>query len=628
MSTATSSLALNDKVRQYPFSSNRYQRLFNQKAEELGFDLRWTSDRHDPNSIEPDELQVGASTRESFDPGTTRQVRTVFESVEAERQELVRKSAAHNDRIPFRAPLEQLSPVEREAVQLIHDVVKPIINRIEARQNTPQADAQAAWMNKFGDTETEWMFTRFHRDQLAGPYMYEEKGSLFPCFPDTPEINGMIAPEISMAEFQKLASEVDVRSDLLRPTTMLSKKDGNFQSKPLALDPRFKEDHLALAKALDQVAQLHLEGQTLDSKVQTQLSAWAQYCRTGDPLDEAQAAQATIDAGESPGMLRVHLGPSESYWPDNTKFPYLVQAGVSDKALKSEMEDWKSTHARLEASLSDIPHYTPRPVKTRGGFADPVFMAVTGGYAESFYAREFKGLNYPNYPYAGVEGSNRFQLQESMAQVPGQARKMAAQLLDKVPNQLDSFLNMSTIFHESGHLLGPQRSHITPSGTPMGVVFGSHWGWAEEPKADLTVAEMISQRAQEGKISQADRRDFMECVATEILSYYSGKQGYKDGEATDHYYGFLLQIGYYLQTGAVTKVETPDGPRLHLDPDKIETASSELWRKLITFESLGQKEEFLAFGNGVIEAIPEEVDGMIMASHGDTRPYFIERTLV
>lgn len=69
----------------------------------------------------------------------------------------------------------------------------------------------------------------------------------------------------------------------------------------------------------------------------------------------------------------------------------------------------------------------------------------------------------------------------------------------------------------------------------------------------------------------------MECVATEILSYYSGKQGYKDGQATDHYYGFLLQIGYYLQTGAVTKVETPNGPRLHLDPDKIETASTELW---------------------------------------------------
>lgn len=622
-----SSLALNDKVRQYPYSSSRYQRLFNQKAEELGYGFRWKSDSHDPNSIEPDELQIGASTLENFDPVISRQVRAVFESVEAERVALVRQSAAHNDRIPFRAPLEQLTPVERKAVDLIHDVVKPIINRIEARQNTPQADAQAAWMKKFGDADTEWMFTRFHRDQLAGPYFYEEKGSLFPCFPDTPEINGMIAADISKAEFQKMASEVDGKSDQLRPSTVLFKKDGQIQSSPLALDPRFKEDHLALATALDQIANLRLDGQTLDPKLRAQMSAWAQYCRTGDAQDEARAAQATIDAGEAQGMLRVHLGPSESYWSDNTKFPYLLQAGVSDKALKSELEDWKSTHARLEASLSDIPNYTPRPVKTRGGFADPVFMAVTGGYAESFYAREFKGLNFPNYPYPNVEGSNRFQIQESMAPVPDQARKMAARLLDKVPDKLDHFLNMSTIFHESGHLLGPQRSHVTPSGTPMGVVFGSHWGWAEEPKADLTVAEMISSRAKEGKLSLGDKRDYMECVATEILSYYSGKQGYKDGQATDHYYGFLLQIGYYLQTGAVTKVQTPEGPRLHLDADKIETASTDLWRKLITFESLGQKEEFLAFGNAMIEAIPEDVDALIMASHGDTRPYFIQRRL-
>jgi hypothetical protein len=437
----------------------------------------------------------------------------------------------------------------------------------------------------------------------------------------------MIAPDISMAEFQHLATELDGRADELRPSTVLYKKDGKIASSPLATDPRFKDDHLALAGALDRIAALELEGQTLDPKLRVQLSAWAQYCRTGDPQDEARAAQATIDAGESPGTLRVHLGPSESYWPDNTKFPYLLQAGVSDKPLKAELEDWKTTHSRLEASLTDIPNYSPRPVKTRGGFADPVFLAVTGGYAESFYAREFKGLNYPNYPYPGVEGGNRFQIQESMAPVPEQARKMAAKLLDKVPNKLETFLSMSTIMHESGHLLGPQRSHITPSGAPLGVAFGTHWGWAEEPKADIALVEMISQRAQEGKVSADDKRDFMECAATEILSYYSGKQGYRDGQATDHYYGFLLQIGYYLQMGAISKVETSEGSRLHLDANKIEAASTALWKKLITFQSLGQKEQFLAFGNAVIEAIPDDVDAMILAAQGDSRPYFIERRL-
>jgi hypothetical protein len=47
------SVALNDAVRLYPFASARYQRVFNQKAEELGLDFRWQQDTVDFNSIEP-----------------------------------------------------------------------------------------------------------------------------------------------------------------------------------------------------------------------------------------------------------------------------------------------------------------------------------------------------------------------------------------------------------------------------------------------------------------------------------------------------------------------------------------------------------------------------------------------
>ena len=66
---------------------------------------------------------------------------------------------------------------------------------------------------------------------------------------------------------------------------------------------------------------------------------------------------------------------------------------------------------------------------------------------------------------------------------------------------------------------------------------------------------------------------------------------------------------------------------MHLDPDKIEQSSHDLWKKLITFEAAGAKDEFLKFGNSIIGAIPDDVDKMILESQGNARPYFIDRHL-
>lgn len=320
----------------------------------------------------------------------------------------------------------------------------------------------------------------------------------------------------------------------------------------------------------------------------------------------------------------MHLGPSESYWADNVKFPYDIQVGVRDERIQAEMQGSVQQFLEVEQSLADIPHYTPRPVKTRGGFADPIYQIFTGGFVESFYAREVKGVNFPNYPYAGVEGSNRFMLLEAMAPVASHAREIASRLLDRTPTKLDETETIYCAYHESGHLLGPQRSHVTPSGVPMGLVFGSDWGSCEEPKADLNVIEMIRLRAQDGTLTAQDRVAHLESATNILLSFYPGKKLFEDGKASDHYYGYLLQTGYLLQKGAITPVETQWGPRLHIDAEKVESASHELYRKLITFQSLGQRDDFLNFGKSVIESIPEGVDSMILEAQGNARPYYID----
>lgn len=201
------------------------------------------------------------------------------------------------------------------------------------------------------------------------------------------------------------------------------------------------------------------------------------------------------------------------------------------------------------------------------------------------------------------------------------AREIAGRLLDKVPDKLEETENMYCAYHESGHLLGPQRSHITPSGIPMGLVFGSDWGSAEEPKADLNVIEMIARRAQDGTLTQAEKRTHLEAATNILLSFYPGKRLFEEGKASDHYYGYLLQTGYLLQQGAIQPLENG---RLHIDAERVQSASHELYRKLITFQSLGQRDEFLAFGRSVIGSIPDSVDAQILKAQGEYRPYFID----
>jgi len=156
--------------------------------------------------LEPEEVTVGGNLCKDFDAETSRKIHNILEGVEKERKELVAHSVAYHEHIPFRAPLERLQPVEREVVRLLQERVKPILNHIEALQCQPQADAQREWMKKHGDDNCQGLFQRFHRDQMAGPWAYDERASLIPTFPDLPAMNGMISPDISLDEFKALAA--------------------------------------------------------------------------------------------------------------------------------------------------------------------------------------------------------------------------------------------------------------------------------------------------------------------------------------------------------------------------------------------------------------------------------------
>lgn len=607
--------------------SQRFMAEFNRVG--AAFGLSW-QDQTNPLVVDSFELTIapefrgkygltGDSNPKLFTPALRADVETILRQVETERQAQVKEGQESVDWIKYQAPLHFLRPVEQVAVRLIHGELEPLISQISARQFTPDAPALAAYMAQNGGALEKEIFAMALRDSCSGKQadVTGSTCSLFPFFPDRPALNGMIRREdVNTAEtFSKWGATLASGSEELRPTTVL--EPGKVV--PLPLHPDYKEDHQAAALVLDKLAALQVNGEGLDPLLQQQFLAWAKFFRTGSAADEAAAVQATIDAGESESLLRVHLGPSESYWADNTKFPYLLQVGIVDPRLREKLTKGKKDFLMLEAALTGIPHYQPRELHTRGGFADPMYQPVTGGFVKSFMMVEVAGNNFPNYePYSeefGVTGSNRFIILEVLETQVAPLKEGLGRLLDEDVSDLDVRTGLIDLVvdHESGHLLGPQRGHVVPNGQKMGGVFGANWGHADEPKADLTRdAKAYLQRK---KLGPKARRDIvLVSFGFHLGSRYKGKKNFSP-TLFPHYFGHLVELGYFFKSGAVSLVTGKDGAqKIHVDCDKYLASAYDLWRTIIGFQAAGDVKGYLDFASEMAAQIPDEADQMILAA--------------
>lgn len=631
-------------------TSNRFRDRFNAVAKDMKIGLRWNEDLKEIYKVNVDELEVLADFQQKYglkgnhptqwNDALIKDTLAVLNEMERIRLSAVEKSALLHNRIPFRGNLESLTPAERKAVELFHDKVKPVLDRIEARQHDLNADILAQWMKKNGgDYYSHILFERFRKDNCAGYYgalVGEPTCSLFPFYPDQPMINGMIDAGITLEDFTKMGQSWSPTAEEGRPTTVLEKDGDKVKAIPLPLHPRFKADHQELAKSLDEIAALDI-----DPMLKDQMKKWAKFFRTGSAKDEALAVQATIDAGESKSNLRVHIGPSESYWDDNTKFPYLLQVGLKDPELSKKLEAGSKNFQVMETSLNDIPYYQARALSSRGGFADPIYQVVTGGFIESFPIREPLGNNFTNYSgYAefGVQGSNRFILMDGLLSAADQIKVAMTRVMDDeglAGWDARHYIIENVVGHESGHLLGPQRDHVTPNGQKMGAIFGAHWGRADEPKADLTALQQTRVEYEENRISWAETVSRLRgMVGMSFSNRYKGKAAFAAGVSDPkkllpaHYYGHMMEVGYYFKTGAFSLTTNQEGQkRIHVDYDKILKSSKELWRTIIAFQAAGDVKGFLEFGNSLPTYIPDAADKLIIDANKDLPMFFIERHL-
>ncbi len=623
-----------------PSTSKLLQQRFNDVAKELKVGLEWKDSATDPLQVNVEELTVDQSqwgkyavtqkTPTAYTPALRETVLKVLQTVEAQRLSRLSAAVENYEFFTVKVPVHLLTKVEQHAVELFAEKVKPLINKIEARQQRPDVAALQDYISLYGDPIAQQMMAHTpYNSCLGGANAFDPICSPVAYFPDKPLFNGMISSDITEEEFKNLNKTLPKDAEELRPTTVLEKHDGKIVAIPLPKHPAFVEDHLQLATELEAIAKLQEGKQHLDPALVKQLKAWATFFRTGTAKDEAIAAQATIDAGESKSLLRVHIGPSESYWKDNCKFPYLMQVGVKDPKIAATLSKNAKRFLAIEASLSTIPNYQPRKISTRGGFADAIYQAVIGGFMESFAVTAPAGNNFPNYAGYHAQGSNRFILLEAL--LSGRAGSVASKLSNEDTTKWDlqtSVLEQVTD-HESGHLLGPQRDHITPSGEKMGVVFGDDWGSADEPKADLipiVIARLLQQEPQTPEVA-ADIWRRVRAHFAFTLGKYPGKAAFATGQLHDHGFGKMLQAGYFLKEGAMTLVDTKDGKRLAIHDELWVKAGDALCRKIMAFEAAGDLKGFLAFAKEMVDAIPDEADKLIIEANKGNKWRFIKREL-
>ncbi len=566
-----------------------------------------------------------------LDETTAARVRHIVQEVETRRVALVKSSFFFNDWVTFCGDLTALNPDERATVRLVMHEVKPLIDQIEAlQQNGPAYHGLRQWMGQTGNADfyAQILWERFHRDTLAGAISRDPAGSLFPFFPDKPLINGMIDASFSLDEVKQLTD-----AGALRPTTVLEHQEDAVVATPLPLHATYRELHGRLSTWLTYIVARH--GQNLHPKFVAQLEAWAQFFKSGQIEDEARAVQATIDAGEDGGPLRLHIGPSEAYWPDQTKFPYLMALGLKDQTLAATLQDRQWTFQELEDSLAGVPGYTPRTLSPRGGFADPMRQLVTAGFLPTYQVTEPLGYNFPNVGYEGVEGQNRFVVMEGLEAQASGLKVVLGRILDEDVSAWDAQSNLVEFVcaHESGHAIGPLREFETPNGR-MGQVFGDHWGSGDEPLSDLIGAIQPAMLLAKGQISEEKYRDLIRAfLAFQIGPRYLGVEKFQAGTA-DHYYGHMIVWGKLLQAGAITVVETTQteksasgNRRLHLNYDLIPKVAGEMMREIATFQAAGDLAGFLAYGSELVKHISPEVDIVLINAGFGIKRSFIARHL-
>ncbi|MCP5463404.1 MAG: hypothetical protein H7A33_00075 [Deltaproteobacteria bacterium] len=618
--------------------SELFRQRFNEVSEELKYGLKWVSDDSNYLRVDLNEIEIAEGHKLTYlaygDKGDealsekllTKNIKAVLLEVESQRQKKVQESYESVEFSPRVVSLDDyveqgtINADEAMVIMIMQDEFVPLINEIYAWTQNSDHKQIADFIEQHGTDIEKQIHERTKEATCVGiPALVPgaDACNLVPYYPDKPPINGLIASGISLSEFSEMKAEQGVQADLSRPNTYVSKtQTGEVISRHLPKHPALLALHQQAADVLDKMA-----AYGIDPLVADQFKKWAIYFREGTNEAEEVAVQASIDAGSSERNLRVHFGPSESYWPDNTKYPYLLQVGIVDRKIKAQLLESADRFLQIEEGIGKLSAYDDRDLSLRGGFADPMVQVLTAGFVDSFPVPP-AGNNFPNYPYPNVEGSNRLVLMDVIANANlEEVKAKYGRLFNEDPEKWNDYYLMMARFsaiHESGHLLGPQRSHITPSGKQMGILFDQHWGSAEEPKADLINAVDILYM---DNPSREEKEFALRALAARITSsMYPGKAKLIPNEqgqvgAKDHIFGVGLIFSYCFNQGSIKAHGEGDEIYFQIDYDQFAVDCQKLADIITNYQAEGDLEHFMEFTSKIAATVPDEVDQFLLNFH-------------
>ncbi|MBI4125925.1 MAG: hypothetical protein HY465_00370 [Deltaproteobacteria bacterium] len=388
---------------------------------------------------------------------------------------------------------------------------------------------------------------------------------------------------------------------------------GSLTSTPLPLHPLFADVSRRIADKADEIAQSLAQAHP---DVARHLVAVGRYFRSGSNTDAWEVLRTIIE--QEAGEFRIAVSPgTESYWADNTKFAALMWVGIVDRQAQAAVQGFASK-MMVDADRLAVEKTTYKGEPSKKGqdtvVVDTMNMLSYAGFLRGFPHGTPGGWNFPNFDY-GVPSRKKMVMALRILELRKNA-ELVGELLGPYAKYVTGFGDVCFVTgHENGHFAGPSRNYPTAKGGTMGSIFGERWGWADEPKADMTSPTSLRIGLEDGTFTLDQAK---EIFFTYLSWQWTRLQAEKNFErlGQSHEVGIPLEIGWWYQHG-LFRLEGAGNqarPVYNLSaPDAITKEEllkwlrlgEALYLKIVDYQARGDVAGYIAEAQGIANQLPD-----------------------
>jgi len=539
--------------------------------------------------------------------------------------------------------------VERVSSRLVHESLT-----IYGKQAHHRFEIMDYWMRTKGDLYSRTHYKRMRSlkfpklderslEELKFPKQ-SEFASPMPWFPVPPSYSAMWPHDLSKDELEYINKTYDLEDPIRQTYTVVERVDSEkaqgIRTNPMkngigeqvewvrtglygrlyrvvniVFHKRFRRHFMTMAMALRENADISFNDTALDPQFKAYTLTMADTFENGDFYSLLKA-----DLEQTQGNLFMSAFPHEGYWKDGTKFPFMLEVAIRDARVtasvlqNADVFQWLETETAKEIQELGI-DYSPRLMKPEDiqKSAALAWAVAYGGFMRA-YERDPGGHDYPKRVYTGITGHRTALFLDALKSWVPIMNAIGKQIINPEDAQYISFdglVDFAT-WHEGSHGTGNRETTPTKSGRTMSEVLGGLWGLQAETYADAGAFVILDRLYRTGRISERKYREgVMSGIAMEFKRAWPKKQAlhaaYQEGDP--HGVGSNLMLGWLYEDKVL---ELKDDGQMYVDWKRLEPSVNALRSKLIEFASTDNLDDFKAWCNGRIKAIPDNLEERIV----------------